>query len=286
MIVPFVPAPRRTAKEDNMVDLIKVIILGIIEGLTEFLPISSTGHLIVAAALLDFGAGMGGTFEIFIQVGAVVAVIVYYRAQLLKQVASVPKDRGVQRFWLGIIIAFIPAAALGFLFIDEIKAVLFSPTVVAISLIVGGIIFLVIERMGIAEKAATHEITAITPRQAIIVGLAQITSLIPGVSRSGASIVGGMLSGLDRATATQFSFYLAIPTLGIATLYDLIKSLSQLRSGDLVFLIVGAVVSGIVAWLSIGWLLRYVSRNSFTAFGYYRIIAGIVILVLVAAAQL
>jgi undecaprenyl-diphosphatase len=286
MIVPFVSAPRRTAKEDNMVDLIKVIILGIIEGLTEFLPISSTGHLIVAAALLDFGAGMGGTFEIFIQVGAVVAVIVYYRAQLLKQVVSVPKDKGVQRFWLGIIIAFIPAAVLGFLFLDKIKAMLFNPTVVAISLIIGGIIFLVIERMGIAEKAATHEVTAITPRQAIIVGIAQIAALFPGVSRSGASIVGGMLSGLDRATATQFSFYLAIPTLGIAVFYDLIKSLSQLQSNDLVFLVVGAVVSGIVAWLSIGWLLRYVSRNSFTAFGYYRIIAGIVILVLVAAAQL
>lgn len=269
-----------------MVDLIKVIILGIVEGLTEFLPISSTGHLIVAAALLDFGARMNGTFEIFIQIGAVVAVIVYYRAELLKQVATVPKDKGVQRFWLGIVIAFIPAAVLGFLFLDKIKAVLFNPTVVAISLIVGGIIFLIIERMGIGEKATTHEITSISPRQALIVGVSQIVSLIPGVSRSGASIVGGMLSGLDRSTATQFSFYLAIPTLGIATLYDLIKSLGSLQSGDMVFLIVGAVVSGIVAWLSIGWLLRYVSRNNFTAFGYYRIIAGIVILVLVAASRL
>ncbi|MBZ0288127.1 MAG: undecaprenyl-diphosphate phosphatase, partial [Anaerolineae bacterium] len=217
-----------------MVDLIKVIILGIVEGLTEFLPVSSTGHLIVAAELLDFGARMGGTFEIFIQIGAVVAVILYYRAELLKQVASVPKDSGVQRFWLGIIIAFIPAAALGFLFIDDIKAVLFNPTVVAISLIVGGIIFLVVERMGIAARAATHEVTAISPRQALIVGLAQIASLIPGVSRSGASIVGGMLAGLDRSVATQFSFYLAIPTLGIAVFYDLFKSLSDLQSDDLV----------------------------------------------------
>lgn len=269
-----------------MLDLIKVIILGIVEGLTEFLPISSTGHLIVAAALLNFGAGMGGTFEIFIQVGAVVAVIVYYRSELLKQVATVPKDKGVQRFWLGIIIAFIPAAVIGFIFRDKIKEVLFNPTVVAISLIVGGIIFLIVERMGVAEKATTHEVTAISPRQAIIVGVSQILALIPGVSRSGASIVGGMLSGLDRSVATQFSFYLAIPVLGIATVYDLVKSLSSLQSSDFVFLIVGAVVSGIVAWFSIGWLLRYVSRNSFTAFGYYRIAAGIVILALVALGRL
>lgn len=269
-----------------MDDLIKVIILGIVEGLTEFLPISSTGHLIVASALLNFGASMKGTFEIFIQIGAVVAVIVYYRSELLKQAAAVPKDAGVRRFWLGVIIAFIPAALIGFLFIDEIKAALFNPTVVAISLIVGGIIFLVIERLGIAQKATTDTLTSISPRQAAIVGIAQIASLIPGVSRSGASIVGGMLAGLNRSTATQFSFFLAIPTLGIATLYDLVKSLNQLQSNDLVFLFVGAVVSGIVAWFSISWLLRYVSRNSFNVFGYYRILAGIVILLLVASSRL
>ncbi len=269
-----------------MADLIKVVILGIVEGFTEFLPISSTGHLIVAAVLLNFGAGMNGTFEIFIQIGAVVAVIVYYRSELLKQAAAVPNDAKVRRFWLGIIIAFIPAAVIGFLFLDEIKAVLFNPTVVAISLIVGGIVFLVIERLGIAQNATTHELTSITPRQALIVGLAQITALIPGVSRSGASIVGGMFAGLNRSTATQFSFYLAIPTLGIATFYDLLKSLDQLQSDDLVFLLVGAVVSGIVAWLSIGWLLRFVSRNNFVVFGYYRILAGIVILLLVASSIL
>jgi len=269
-----------------MVDLVKVIILGIVEGLTEFLPISSTGHLIVAAALLDFGQAMGGTFEIFIQIGAVVAVIVYYRAQLLQQAASIAKDSAVQRFWLGIVIAFIPAAVLGVLFSDMIKEVLFNPTVVAISLIAGGVIFLIIERMGVARKAETHETSAISLRQALIVGIVQTVALIPGVSRSGASIVGGMFAGLDRSTATQFSFYLAIPTLGIATLYDLVKNLSQLQSGDLVNLVVGALVSGVVAWLSIGWLLRYVSRNSFTAFGYYRILTGIVILALVMAGRL
>lgn len=269
-----------------MLDLVKVIILGIVEGLTEFLPISSTGHLIVAAALLDFGAGMDGTFEIFIQIGAVVAVIAYYRHQLVQQIAALPRDSGVQRFWLGIAIAFVPAALIGFLFIDQIKAALFNPTVVAVSLIVGGMVFLIVERLGIAHKAETHDVTRISLRQALVVGLVQILSLIPGVSRSGSSIIGGMLGGMDRATATQFSFYLAIPTLGIATLYDLFKSLDTLQSGDLVYLLVGAVVSGIVAWLSIGWLLRYVSRSNFTAFGYYRIVAGIVILLLVAVGVL
>jgi len=269
-----------------MADLVKVIVLGIVEGLTEFLPISSTGHLIVTAALLDFGAAMGGTFEIFIQIGAVVAVIIYYRAQLLRQAAAIPKDTNVRRFWLGVVIAFIPAAVIGVLFSDTIKQVLFNPTVVAISLIVGGVVFLVVERLGVAGKATTHEITAMTTRQAVIVGLAQTVALVPGVSRSGASIVGGMLAGLDRSTATQFSFYLAIPTLGIATLYDLAKNLNQLQSNEWVYLLVGAVVSGIVAWLTIGWLLRYVSRNSFSAFGCYRILAGIGILLLVAAARL
>jgi undecaprenyl-diphosphatase len=269
-----------------MIDLIKVIILGIVEGLTEFLPISSTGHLIVAADLLNFGDALGGTFEIFIQIGAVIAVILYYRAQLLQQAASAATDSNVRRFWLGVILAFIPAAVLGVLFSDNIKEALFNPTVVAISLIVGGVIFLVVERIGIVQKAATHEVTGISLRQALIAGIAQTLALIPGVSRSGASIIGGMFAGMDRSTATQFSFYLAIPTLGIATLYDLVKNLSSLQSGDLVNLLVGAVVSGIVAWFSIGWLLRYVSRNNFTVFGYYRILAGIVILLLVMAGRL
>jgi undecaprenyl-diphosphatase len=273
-----------------MIDLIKVIILGIVEGVTEFLPISSTGHLIVAADLLNFGDALGGTFEIFIQIGAVIAVILYYRAQLLQQAVSLPKSRDIQRFWLYIIIAFIPAGIAGFLLIDKIDELLATPslvaTVIALSLILGGIIFLVVERVGMGQKATTTDVTAITLRQALLIGVAQTLAIIPGVSRSGASIVGGMLTGLDRSTATQFSFYLAIPTLGIATVYSLLKRMSELQSGDLVNLLVGAVVSGIVAWLSIGWLLRYVSRNNFTVFGYYRILAGIVILFLVMANQL
>ncbi len=263
-----------------MLELIKVIILGIVEGLTEFLPISSTGHLIVFAALLDFKTALGGTFEIFIQIGAVVAVIVFFRTELLKQVSTVTTDKGVQHLWLNIIIAFIPAAAIGFIFLDKINELLFRPIVVAASLIVGGIIFLVVERRPKISNP-TVSLEAITPRQALAVGISQIASLIPGVSRSGATIVGGMLFGLDRAVATRFSFFLAIPTLGIATLYSLYKSLSAIQGGDIVNLLLGAVVSGIVAWIAIRWLLNYVARNNFIAFGYYRIIAGIIIVSLV-----
>ncbi len=261
-----------------MLELVKVIILGIVEGVTEFLPISSTGHLIVFAALLNFTSSK--TFEIFIQIGSVFAVIIFFRAELLKQVATVPTDKGVQRLWLNIIIAFIPAGVVGLLFADKIDQLLFRPIVVAISLIIGGVIFLWVERRPHSQPT-TVNLESITPRQALAVGVSQIFSLIPGVSRSGSTIVGGMLFGLDRAVATRFTFFLAIPTLGIATLYKLFKSLSTLQGNDLANLLLGAVVAGIVAWIAIRWLLNYVARNSFVAFGYYRILAGIIIILLV-----
>lgn len=264
---------------------IKVVVMGIVEGLTEFLPISSTGHLIVASRLLNYNA-IGSVFEIFIQLGAVVAVVIFYWTQLWSQVRAVRQDAHIQRFWLGIIIAFIPAAAIGFLFADVIDAVLFNPIVVAIALIVGGVIFLLVERPGVIPPPTTSEVTRITLRQALAIGIAQTLALIPGVSRSGASIVSGMLVGLDRSTATQFSFYLSIPTLGVATIYTLVRNLDSIQPDQLAQLIVGAVVAGIVAWLSIKWLLGYVARHNFRMFGYYRIIAGIFILLLVAFAGL
>ncbi|MBZ0299269.1 MAG: undecaprenyl-diphosphate phosphatase [Anaerolineae bacterium] len=268
-----------------MSEWIKVIILGIVEGITEFLPISSTGHLIVAAAILNFQNSVGGTFEIFIQLGAVIAVLVYYRQALIQQARSLPSSRQTQTFWLAIAIAFVPAAVIGLLLHDWIKIILFSPAVVAVSLIVGGIIFILIERRPrpAQEPESDEAVMQISLRQGLLIGLVQTLALIPGVSRSGASIIGGMQVGLSRRAATQFSFYLAIPTLGIATLYDLVKSLDQISSSQIAFLLVGMIVSGIVAWLSIGWLLRYISRNSFAAFGYYRILAGLLILIAVAA---
>ncbi len=270
-----------------MPEIIKVIILGIVEGITEFLPISSTGHLIVASALLDFQGAVGGTFEIFIQLGAVIAVIVFYWPQLFQQVRTVRQDKQVQGLWLNIIVAFIPAVVLGVLYEAlELDQVLFNPTVVAIALIVGGIVFLLVERRPVVKQPVTTDLKAITLRQALAIGVAQVVALIPGVSRSGASIIGGMFMGLDRSTATVFSFFLAIPTLGAATIFKLLTSLDQIQPGDWVNLAVGTVVAGIVAWLSIRWLLNFVSRNSFVVFGYYRIVAGIIILILLATTPL
>jgi undecaprenyl-diphosphatase len=270
-----------------MEELIKVFILGVIEGITEFLPISSTGHLLVASSLLnsDVAARLGGTFEIFIQIGAVIAVVVYYRADLWRQVRTVRTDRRVQRFWLNIVIASIPAAVFGFLARDFIRETLFDPDsdirplAIGTALILGGVVFLWLERRG-DLTATTEELETVTTRQAISVGLAQTIALIPGVSRSGASIVGGLLAGMDRKVATTFSFYLAIPVLGGATVLDLLLSLDELelQSGDLFYLLLGAVISGIIAWIAIGWLLRYVASNDFTIFGWYRIFAGMAVI--------
>ncbi len=271
----------------NLSEWIKVVILGIIEGLTEFLPISSTGHLIVAAAVLDFQSTTAGTFEIFIQLGAVLAVVFYYRRDLWQQVRNVPSDRDTQIFWLGILVAVIPAGIIGFLLRDWIKEVLFTPAVVAISLILGGVIFILTERRPPpAEEVTTQDAEHLTLRQAIIVGIAQTVAFIPGVSRSGASIIGGMQAGLSRKAATQFSFYLAIPTLGGATLIELLDVINEVNGNDLAQLMVGMVISGIIAWLSIDWLLKFVSNNTFVVFGYYRIIIGLIILVLVSQQML
>jgi undecaprenyl-diphosphatase len=262
-----------------MPDWLIAVIMGIVEGITEFLPISSTGHLIVVGELIGLPDNLKDTFEIVIQIGAVFAVIGFYWADLFTQLRTVREDRNVQRLWLGILIAFIPAAVFGLLFDERIEAVLFSPVPIAIALIVGGIVFLVVEWSGFIGKADNKEqLQDITLRQALVIGFFQTLALIPGVSRSGASIIGGLLVGLNRSVATQFSFYLAIPTLGAATLYVFVTNLSAFSSDSLISLLIGTVVSGIVAWLSIRWLLRYIASNSFAIFGYYRIIAGIVIL--------
>lgn len=260
----------------------KVVALGLVEGVTEFLPISSTGHLLVAAQLLHFEHSLGGTFEIFIQLGAVVAVVGYYLRDLLRQARDVTHSPATRRFWLSILIAFLPAAVIGLALHKWIKAALFTPQVIATTLIAGGLIFLAVELLPRRRVTTTDEERATWP-QALAIGVAQTLALVPGVSRSGAAIVGGMLGGLDRRAATAFSFYLAIPTLGAATIVDLLTSLSDVHTADLGRLFLGAVVSLIVAWLSIGWLLRYVARNTFVAFGIYRILAGLVIFALLAA---
>jgi undecaprenyl-diphosphatase len=266
-----------------LIDILKVIVLGIVEGITEFLPVSSTGHIVVTQALLqpNFSPALNDTFPIFIQLGAVVAVIAYYWRDLVRQVTTIRTDAGTRRLWIAIIIAFVPAALIGLVVREAVKETLFNPVVVAVSLIVGGVLFILLERrFSAAPHPAAGDLTSITLRQATLIGVLQTIALIPGVSRSAASIFGGMLGGLNRSAATQFSFYLAIPWLGSATVVDLVLSMEGIGFGDLLYLGVGAIVSGVVAWFAIGWLLRYVARSSFIPFAYYRIAAGAVILLL------
>ncbi|MCY3574899.1 MAG: undecaprenyl-diphosphate phosphatase [Chloroflexi bacterium] len=257
-------------------DLLRVAALALVEGLTEFLPISSTGHLIVGKALLRFDA-LGTVFEIVIQFGAACALLLYYRKSLLAQVAQFPSNAEVRRFWLLILVACLPAAALGLLLEAQIEANLFSPQVVALALIAGGIVLLLVERYlrgRTLHDARALQINELTLRQALIVGAAQAFALIPGVSRSGSSIVGGLLTGLNRRAATEFSFYLALPLLGGTTVYKLVKSLPELSGDALLLLAVGTALAGFFAWMAIDWLLGYVSRHSFALFGVYRIVAG------------
>ncbi|MEA2575438.1 MAG: undecaprenyl-diphosphatase [Chloroflexia bacterium] len=260
----------------------KVLALGVVEGVTEFLPISSTAHLIITAEIINFQDNIGGTFEIFIQLGAVLAVIAFFMRQLLAQARSFAGSPTTRRFWSCLAIASVPAAAVGFAFRSWIKQILFgSPAVLALAMIAGGIILIVVERIP-QHVMSTQEVEHMTYRQAVVIGIAQTAAvLIPGISRSGASIVGGMLSGLNRPTATVFSFYLAIPTLGGATIFDLVGSLDQVTPDDVSRLLVGTFVAFVVSWVAIGWLLNYVASHSFRVFGIYRIIAGTIILILI-----
>lgn len=259
----------------------QILQLGVVEGVTEFLPVSSTGHLLITTELIGFEHSLGGTFEIFIQLGAVIAVAGFYAHDLLAQARKVAHSQETRHFWLAIFVAFLPAAVIGVLLHKWIKAVLFEPGVIAMALIIGGVVFIVIERLPPRPSTVQqpHDVSLL---QALTIGLVQVLAMIPGTSRSGASIIGGMLSGLDRQTATTFSFYLAIPTLGAATLFELATSLGSLAAADVWRLLLGMSVSLVIAWLSIGWLLRYVATNSFVPFGIYRILAGIGILVMLA----
>ncbi len=270
-----------------MTDLLIVLILGLIEGVTEFLPVSSTGHLIVASALLrpGFDEVTTATFNIFIQFGAVLAVIVYYRADLWKQVTTVRTDRGVQRLWLAIAIAFVPFAALGVLLHRFIKDSLFNPMVVALMLVTGGVLLIAVERLpSVRRRAAQSDLGSLTIAQALVIGVAQTFALLPGLSRSAMTIVGGMAAGLDRQAATRFSFYLAIPTLGLATLVDFVTSLDELSPDALPLFLVGAGVAFLAALVAVRWLLRYVAGHTFVPFGVYRIVVGVLIAVLFATA--
>ncbi|MFZ3220892.1 MAG: undecaprenyl-diphosphate phosphatase [Rhodoferax sp.] len=260
--------------------LVKATIMGIVEGLTEFLPISSTGHLILAGSLLGFDDDKAKVFDIAIQTGAIFAVVLVYWDKIRATLVNLPTGKQAQTLALNVLIAFVPAVVLGLLFGKAIKAYLFTPVVVATTFIVGGFIILWAEKRQAAGGNAVHVTDAddMTWKDALKVGLAQCLAMIPGTSRSGATIIGGMLLGLSRKAATDFSFYLAIPTLIGAGVYSLYKERALLSLADLPLFGVGLVVSFLSAWLCVRWLLRFIASHSFTGFAYYRIAFGLVVL--------
>ncbi len=260
--------------------LIKAAIMGIVEGLTEFLPISSTGHLILAGSLLGFDDDKAKVFDIAIQTGAIFAVILVYWQKIRETVVALPTDIKAQKFALNVLVAFLPAVVLGLLFGKAIKAHLFTPVVVASTFIIGGFIILWAEKRQQRNPAVAriHAVEAMTVMDALKVGLVQCLAMIPGTSRSGATIIGGMLLGLSRTAATDFSFFLAIPTLIGAGGYSLYKERALLSMADLPLFGVGLLFSFISAWLCIRWLLRYIATHSFVVFAWYRIAFGIVVL--------
>ncbi|WP_372659056.1 undecaprenyl-diphosphate phosphatase [Hydrogenophaga sp.] len=258
--------------------LIKAAIMGVVEGLTEFLPISSTGHLILAGSLLGFTDDRAKVFEIAIQTGAILAVIIVYWQRIRDTVAGLGSQKKAQHFALNVLIAFIPAVVLGLLFGKVIKVHLFTPVVVASAFIVGGFIILWAERR--TETAVRiDDVDDMSHWDAFKVGLVQCLALVPGTSRSGSTIIGGMLLGLSRRTATDFSFYLAIPTLIGAGVYSLYKDRALLSVADVPMFAVGLLFSFLSAWVCVRWLIRYVASHNFVPFAWYRIAFGLLILV-------
>ncbi len=258
--------------------LVKAAIMGIVEGLTEFLPISSTGHLILAGSLLGFDDAKAKVFDIAIQTGAIFAVVLVYWQKIRSTVVDLPTSRQAQRLTLNVIIGFLPAVVLALIFGKFIKAHLFTPTVVATTFILGGFVILWAERRP-ASATRVQTVDEMTPLDALKVGLVQCLAMIPGTSRSGATIIGGMLMGLSRKAATDFSFFLAIPTLIGAGVYSLYKERALLSAADIPMFDVGLEFSFISALLCVRWLLRYISTNSFVPFAWYRIAFGIIVLV-------
>ncbi len=259
--------------------LFKAAVMGVVEGATEFLPISSTGHLILAGDWLGFDEYRGAeTFEVFIQLGAILAVVWLYRAKIFGVLRAAPTSPVARRLILNIAIAFLPAAVIGFLIHDWMEERLFNPVVVAVALVVGGFLILAIERWH--KPFHTETVDDIRPPSALWVGLAQVLSLVPGTSRSGATIMGGLAVGLSRVAATEFSFFLAIPIMFAASFYSLFKAWDTLTAADAPVFAVGFVVSFVSALIVIRALIRFVSSNTFVPFAWYRIIFGAILLVM------
>ncbi|MFO1311176.1 MAG: undecaprenyl-diphosphate phosphatase [Burkholderiales bacterium] len=266
---------------DASPSLLVALLLGIVEGLTEFLPISSTGHLIVAGSLLGYTGEQAKVFEIVIQSGAILAVCWEFRARLVRVVRGLFRDPRANRFAINLAVAFMPAAVLGLLLGKYIKAALFAPVPVAIAFVAGALVILWAERRQ-RERPDTvriDDVDAMRWTDALKVGCAQAFALVPGTSRSGATIIGGMLFGLSRRAATEFSFFLAIPTLFAACAYEAVRNRHLLAATDLPAFGVGFAAAFVSAFLCVRWLIRFVSHHDFTPFAWYRIAFGLVILV-------
>jgi undecaprenyl-diphosphatase len=261
----------------DVVLLVKAAIMGVVEGLTEFLPISSTGHLILAGHLLGLHGERDKVFEIAIQTGAILAVILVYWQKIRSTIVALPSEREAQRFALNVLVAFIPAVVLGLLLGKLIQMHLFTPGVVATTFILGAFVILWAEKRK-HPNIRIQEVEEMRWTDALKLGLVQCFALVPGTSRSGATIIGGMLLGLSRKASTDFSFYLAIPTLIGAGAYSLVKERAHLAAEDLPMFMVGLLFSFISAWLCVRWLLRYISTHSFVPFAWYRIAFGLIVL--------
>ena len=261
----------------DIVLLAKAAVMGVVEGLTEFLPISSTGHLILAGSLLGMDDAKGKVFDIAIQTGAILAVILVYWQKIRQTVVELPRQAKARRLALNVLIGFLPAVVLGLLFGKLIKAHLFTPVVVATTFILGAFVILWAEKRPPGSVRVEH-VDDMTPLDALKVGLVQCFAMVPGTSRSGATIIGGMLLGLSRKAATDFSFFLAIPTLIGAGVYSLVKERALLSWADVPMFAVGLLFSFLSAWVCVRWLLRYISSHSFVPFAWYRIAFGIIVL--------
>ena len=269
----------------DIILLIKAAVMGVVEGLTEFLPISSTGHLILAGSLMDFNDAKAKVFDIAIQTGAIFAVVIVFWERISSTITALPTQRIARRFAVNVLIAFLPAVVLGLLLGHTITQYLFTPSVVASSFILGGFVILWVEGFGRDRPENEHpndrarilNVENMAPIDALKIGMAQCLAMIPGTSRSGATIIGGMLFGLSRKVATDFSFYLAIPTLIGAGAYSLYKERALLSIADAPLFAVGTVTSFISAWICVRWLLKYIATHSFIAFAWYRIAFGVLV---------
>ncbi len=259
----------------NFIDIFKALTSGIVEGLTEFLPVSSTAHLLLFSWVTDFNSVKNNLFEIVIQFGAILAVCIIYRARIFSILLEWRRANN-QKFVLNLLLAFLPAAILGFLFHSIIKEIFFSSTTIACALIIGGLVMILVDRKPLPNQI--DNVDAITPLKALAIGLFQSVAMIPGVSRSGATIIGGLLLKLNRQTAAEFSFFLSIPTIAAASFYDLYKNRADLTFSGAELILVGFFAAFLSAIFVIKWFIGYVSKHNFIPFAIYRIVLGIIIL--------